>query len=121
MPYLANNGVGVVKMEGVARIASPSKRTKSVYLSDVPPLDTNQTMITIGQVRVGLLERFHTVENVWVETIMLGCLWRVEAFVCPSPSFACAFNFTALASTAVENAFNIGIAFNLDSMGPLGL
>ncbi len=76
-------------------------------------------MITIGQVRVGFLERFHTVENVWVETIMFECLWRVEAFVCPSPAFAGAFNFTAFASTAVENAFSEGIAVNLYSRDPL--
>ncbi len=63
MPYLANCRIGVVKMERGARIAFPNTRTKSVLLSDVSPLDNNQTMITIGRVRVGFLERFHTVEK----------------------------------------------------------
>ena len=45
---------------------------------------------------------------------MCECSWRAAAFGCPVPAFVCSFKLTPLASTAIENAFNKGIAVDLN-------
>ena len=50
---------------------------------------------------------------------MRECPWRVEAFLCPVSAVVCDFELTSFASSAIEDAFNRGIAVDLYRKDPL--